>query len=198
MSRQAFDAVVSDYETFDTREAYADRICVHEVSKGITGRFKVERQGAAGCEDPSCRTLKQAGEFTAEIDAGPCDSEQSKALNGTLEGQFVAAYENGETTNRGGQTGKFRWQGVDTEVVGRMRGIVNAGTHYHPIGDCEKCHSVNHVEGWLRAAVVEGTHQGCREPRGPAHLPVQVNEQSRLRLRNRLAVVLLAGGARCL
>ena len=39
MSREA---VIRDYETFDPREAYADKICVYEVSKLIRGQFRVE------------------------------------------------------------------------------------------------------------------------------------------------------------
>lgn len=159
---QAFETVIRDYETFDPGEAYADRICLHEVSKRIRGRFRVAEQGRQDCESPSCHTLKQAGEFEAEVVSGPCDSERAKPLSGALQGQFVAAYADSDTTNRGGQTGRFTWQGSGAELVGRMRGIVNAGTHYPPVDECEKCYSLNHVEGWLRAAVVEGTHKGCR------------------------------------
>ena len=162
MSRETFEAVIRDYKTFDPGEAYADKICVHEVSKRIRGRFKVAEQGRQDCESPSCHTLKQVGEFEAELEPGPCDSGPSEPLTGLLEGQFVSAYGDADTTNRGGQTGRFRWRGSGAELVGRMRGIVNAGTHYPPVDECEKCHTVNHVEGWLRAAVVEGTHQGCR------------------------------------
>ena len=122
----------------------------------------VDKQDKQGCEDPSCQTLKQGGQFEAKVVGGPCDSEPSKVLDGMLEGSFVAAYKDADTTNRGGQTGKLKWQGAGAALVGRMRGIVNAGTHYPPVGECEKCYTLNHVEGWLRAAVVEGHHQGCR------------------------------------
>jgi hypothetical protein len=162
MSREAYEVVMRDYETFDPPEVYADKICVYEVSKVIRGRFRVAEHGAQDCDHPSCHTLKQAGDFEAELEAGPCDSEQSKALSGKLEGPFVAAYKDGDTTNRGGQTGKFKWSSGGTVLVGRLRGVINAGTHYGPIGDCEKCYTLNHVEGWLRAAVVEGDHEGCR------------------------------------
>ena len=162
MSREAYETVVRDYETFDPREAYADKICVYEVSKVIRGEFRVEEHGTQECGEPSCKTLKQAGEARAELRPGPCDSKESAALTGMLEGTFVSAYKDGDTTNRGGQTGKFKWVGAGSELIGRMRGVVNAGTHYPPVDECERCHTVNHVEGWLRAAVVEGTHRGCR------------------------------------
>ena len=162
MSQEPYKAVIRDYETFDPREAYADKICVHEISKVLEGRFELEEHGVQGCEQPSCKTLKQMGRFKAVLDAGPCDSKESAALTGELEGYFVSAYKDGDTTNRGGQTGKFEWRGTGAELVGRMRGIVNAGTHYRPVGDCEKCYTLNHVEGWLRAAVQQGAHQGCR------------------------------------
>ena len=162
MSREAYEAVIRDYETFDPRKAYADKICLHEISKVIEGRFALESHEIQGCENPACRTLKQGGEFRAEVQAGPCDSESARTLDGMLEGAFVAAYKDGDTTNRGGQTGKFRWQGNGSSLVGRIRGVVNAGTHHPPVGDCEKCYTLNHVEGWLRAAVVDGDHQGCR------------------------------------
>lgn len=162
MSREAYEAVLRDFQTFEPREAYADQICLYEVSKRVAGRFIVEMQDARGCEEPSCKTLKQAGEFEAVVESGPCDSEQSKALDGELRGQFVAAYGDADTTNRGGQTGRFEWGGIGSTLVGRMRGVVNAGTHYRPVAECEECHTVNHVEGWLRAAVTEGEHRGCR------------------------------------
>lgn len=162
MSREAYKAVIEDFRTFDPGEAYADQICVYEVSKRIAGRFHVQAQDAQGCERPACKTLKQSGEFEAEVESGPCDSPESKTLDGALRGQFVAAYKDADTTNRGGQTGRFEWRGAGSALVGRMRGVVNAGTHYQPVGDCEKCHEVNHVEGWLRAAVREGEHEGCR------------------------------------
>ena len=162
MSREAYEAVIRDYETFDPREAYEDKICLHEVSKTIRGQFAVEEQGTQSCETPSCKTLKQAGEFRVEVESGPCDSEPAKTLDGMLGGYFVAAYKDADSTNRGGQTGKFRWQGAGSELVGRMRGVINAGTHYPPVDECENCYTLNHVEGWLRAAVVEGEHAGCR------------------------------------
>lgn len=162
MSREAYEAVIRDVQTFDPREAYADRICVHEVSKVLEGRFRLEEHEVQGCEQPSCKTLKQTGIFQVRLEAGPCDSRESAVLTGKLEGTFVAAYKDADTTNRGGQTGSFKWQGTGSELVGRMRGIVNAGTHHYPVDDCEKCHTVNHVEGWLRAVVVGGEHEGCR------------------------------------
>ena len=162
MSQEAYQAVIEDFETFDPQEAYEDEICVYEVSKRIGGRFQVEQQDVRGCEEPACKTLKQGGAFEAELAAGPCDSPESNALDGMLQGHFVAAYKDADTTNRGGQTGRFEWQGAASSLVGRMRGVVNAGTHYPPVNDCEKCHTVNHVEGWLRAAVTEGQYRGCR------------------------------------
>ena len=162
MSQQAYQAVIDDFETFDPQEAYGDEICLYEVSKRIAGRFQVEQQDVQGCEQPECKTLKQGGVFETEVEAGPCDSPESATLNGMLQGQFVAAYKDADTTNRGGQTGRFEWQGTGSSLVGRMRGVVNAGTHYPPVNDCEKCYKVNHVEGWLRAAVIEGEHRGCR------------------------------------
>jgi len=163
MSREAYETVIRDHETFDPREAYADKICVHEVSKVIQGHFAVEKHGVERCEQPSCKTLKQTGEFKTLAEAGPCDSKASEAtLSGEIHGHFVSAYKDGDTTNRGGQTGNFRWVTRGSRLVGRMRGIINAGTHYPPTGECEKCHTVNHVEGWLRAAVTEGEHKGCR------------------------------------
>ena len=162
MSREAYEAVIRDYQTFDPREAYTDKICVHEVSKVIRGEFRVEKQDRQDCEKPKCYTRKQGGEFRAEVESGPCDSAPSKALDGMLGGPFVAVYKDADTTNRGGQTGKVKWQGAGSELVGRMRGVINAGTHHPPVDECEKCFTLNHVEGWLRAAVVEGEHQGCR------------------------------------
>ena len=162
MSREAYEAVIRDYKTFDPKEAYADEICLFEVSKILRGRFAVREHEVQGCDQPSCKTLKQAGMFEAVLEPGPCDSKESAPLSGQMEGGFVAAYRDADTTNRGGQTGSFKWAGSGSELVGRMRGVVNAGTHHPPVDACEKCYTLNHVEGWLRAAVVGGEHDGCR------------------------------------
>ena len=171
------------------------RTQTRSVSMRYPRRSRVDswstEQDKQGCEEPSCQTLKQGGQFQAEVVGGPCDSEPSKALDGTLEGSFVAAYKDGDTTNRGGQTGKLKWQGAGAALVGRMRGIVNAGTHYPPVGECEKCYTLESRRGVaarcrgggkppglprLRLVYPEARHQRWirGHPRGPAHLPVQV------------------------
>ena len=66
-------------------------------------------------------------------------------------------------TARGGHTGRFKWGGAGSTLVGRLRGVSNAGTHYPPASDrCEECKFPGHAEGWIRAAVVDGHSEGCR------------------------------------
>ena len=61
MSREAYEAVVRDYETFDPREAYEDEIRLREISKVIEGRFALEAYEIQSCDEAACKTLKQAG-----------------------------------------------------------------------------------------------------------------------------------------
>ena len=59
MSREAFETIVEDYQTWDAGDAYSDNICLYEVSKVIQGEARVAESGKQECGDPKCVTLKR-------------------------------------------------------------------------------------------------------------------------------------------
>ena len=161
MSRAAFERIVQSYQSFDARSMFSDEVCLHTVSKVMQGRSVVDEQDVQKC--PDCQTLKRAGRYEIRIESGPCDSKQSREmLNGMAQGMLVAAYEDGDQTKRGGMSGNIEWQGSGAVLQGRIFAMLNVGTHYPQVADCEECAFPGHAEGWLRAAVVEGDCRGCR------------------------------------
>ncbi len=163
MSVEAFRKIVGGYESWEPSRAFADVVCLHEVSKLIRGEYRVGREEKQECGDPKCVTLKRHSEFRMEVVAGPCDSDMSReTLDGMVEGELVAAYKDADPTGRGGVTGRFKWDGAASALVGRTFAVLNAGTHHDPLRDCEECHTPHHAEGWLRAAIVDGHNEGCR------------------------------------
>ena len=161
MSREAWQRIVDSYENFEPERMFEDRVCLHTVSKVMRGRAVTEREEHQKCDD--CQTLKRYGEYRMEIESGPCDSDLSaKLLNGMAEGSAVTAYADADMSNRGGMSGRFKWGGAGSTVVGRTLSVLNAGTHHDPLKDCEKCHAPGHAEGWLRGAIVDGECTGCR------------------------------------
>jgi hypothetical protein len=163
MSREAFAEVMRDFESWDPEDAFEDEICLYEVSKVIRGEYRIVRKDDQYCKEAGCKTRKHYDEFRMEIVPGPCDSDLSReAFSGEAEGDMVAAYKDADPTQRGGHTARFKWSGAGSALVGRMRGIINAGTHHDPVADCEPCDKPWHAEGWVRAAVVDGHSEGCR------------------------------------
>ena len=162
MSREAFEVIINDFRTWDWQDAFSDKICLHDVSKELRGEFRVQQADNQDCEAADCTTLKHYSEFKMEIAPGPCDSQASASLSGVARGQVVAAFGDSNVGNRGGHTGRFEWQGQSSGLYGRLRGIVNACTHHDPVVQCLECHTPDHADGWIRAAIFEGDHEGCR------------------------------------
>lgn len=163
MSKEAFLRIIDAYESWEPGRAYDDVVCLHEVSKVIKGEYRVGREDKQECSRLDCVTLKRFIEYRMEVASGPCDSEESKkSLNGAIEGEAVGANKDGDHDARGGLSGRFKWQGDGSSLVGRSFAMTNAGTHHDPLKDCEECHQPGHVEGWIRAAIVDGHNEGCR------------------------------------
>jgi hypothetical protein len=163
MSRRAWQRIVDGYEQYDPESMFDDNVCLYVVSKVMRGIAQTEKEEKQECPERKCSTLKRFGEYRMEIESGPCDSEMSASmLNGTAEGQLVAAYADADPAQRGGMSGKLKWAGSGATVVGRTLAMLNAGTHHDPLRDCEKCHTPGHAEGWLRGAIVEGDCTGGR------------------------------------
>ena len=163
MSQVAFQAVIDDFKSWDWEDAFNDKICLHVVSKNIRGEFRIEQADNQDCEPTDCTTVKHYSQSRMEITPGPCDSDLSREiLSGQAEGEAVAAFRDSNPDDRGGHTGRFKWAGQGADLYARLRGIINAGTHRDPLKECEECHTPNHAEGWVRAAIIDGSHEGCR------------------------------------
>ncbi|MGI9451907.1 MAG: hypothetical protein ACR2QH_14895 [Geminicoccaceae bacterium] len=78
-----------------------------------------------------------------------------------MEGDLVFAYIRGGK-RRGYHIGRFEWNGQHSTAIGRMRGMINVGTHRRPVAHCEECDEPGHMEGCLDAVIVKGKHKGRR------------------------------------
>lgn len=97
----------------------------------------------------------------------PCDSEQGRLLDGTLEVEELVHVYDGDATRRGFHSGEFRWRAEGTLVVGELSGITNAGTHRRPAFDpsCQRCFAPGFMEGRFCGAIEETEEErlrGCR------------------------------------
>ncbi len=163
MSRAAFEMVINDFKTWEWEDAFNDKVCLHVVSKNLRGEFRIQQADNQDCETTDCTTLKHYSQIRMQIDSADCDSDVSREiLNGMAEGEGVAAFRDSNPDDRGGHTGRLKWAGDGADLYARFRGVLNAGTHRDPLQECERCKTENHAEGWIRAAVVGGSHEGCR------------------------------------
>jgi hypothetical protein len=151
-----------EIETLDIGYPFKERICMWAVSKDLRGEFHVADQDEQRCKRPGCVTLKAMLEFKVQVASHrACDSVAAQVFDGTIDGKLLfALIENGY--GRGYHVGQFDWVGAKSNLVGRMSGMVNAGTHRSPAAQCEPCDRRGHMEGRLDAVVVDGEHKGCR------------------------------------
>lgn len=147
-------------------EGLGKESCLVPVSMDTKGELKVRKQESKTC-GPGCITLKvryRLGLAMTSNNTNECNniSDQPGELRANLN---MATKNDGH--GRGFHEGRFRWATSAGNVVGRMRGITNAGTHRRPpddtpIDDCELCNVQGHMEGQLEGRIVDGPHKGCR------------------------------------
>ncbi|MGI9436116.1 MAG: hypothetical protein ACR2Q4_15025 [Geminicoccaceae bacterium] len=154
--------LLDDIRALKLKKFYQEPVCMKPISKNLRGEFDVVERRRQECDEPECVTRKAKVRFRTSVKPHqPCDSRPSQALNGDIEGELVFSYiRNG--LRRGCHVGHFRWDGVDSEAVGRMEGMTNIGTHRRPVAHCENCHEPGHMEGCMDAVIVKGKHKGCR------------------------------------
>lgn len=160
MSQQIFDDIVNAFDNWRPRRVHEDVVCLYEVSKDVHGTWQndLERREVQTCDQLDCQTLKTYMKGSGEISAHGCDSDQAAVLDGTWDDmEVVRSVIDGDWERRGAHTGRFVWNGSGATAHARFRGISRAGAHRN----CEECYTPNHWEGWIRAAIVEGEHQGC-------------------------------------
>lgn len=156
------DLLHKEIESLDPTEHYKEPICMLRVSKDWRGRFEVAESDQKPCANPQCTTVKALVNFKAEIRRhDPCDAPGAGGLDGTITGLLAFSYIN-DGQQGGYHVGRLDWSGANSKLIGRMKGVTNAGTHRPPLMQCERCHNPGHMEGCLEAVVVDGEHQGCR------------------------------------
>ncbi len=134
-----------------------DPVCLTTLSKDLKGELALHASEPYFCKEPGCKTLKTAHELKVEVlPHAPCDSPESKVLNGILEvGRLITAFEQ-DGTHRGLHAGDFVWTGAGTKVTGRISGMTNVGTQRQPAFDkCQVCDTRGVMEGRLCGEIVE-------------------------------------------
>ena len=135
---------------------FKKNFCLTQISKNGQGKMSPRKQKITTCEKSDCVTLKVG--YVMEVDLSSHDCDKLPGLDGSLSARLrMATDANGQ--GRGFHFARYRWSTQAGDViVGRMRGITNAGTHR----ECEKCDKQGHLEGVLNGKVIEGEHKGCR------------------------------------
>ena len=156
------DALLKDIKSLDLGPYYKEKICMLPVSKNLRGEIDLSDRDLQKCRRPACETLKAVHALKLEIRTHrPCDAVAVRRLDGKLDGKLVFAFiEDGN--HRGYHVARFEWSSASSELLGRMSGITNAGTHRDPLMHCERCDDRGQMEGRLDAVVVKGDHKGCR------------------------------------
>lgn len=120
------------------------KICLRQLSKDAKGELNVKKQDRQKCKQSRCVTLKALYELKIKI-VSHKDCDKLPGLDGRFVARLRVATDN-DGNGRGFHWAKYRWETRSGEViVGRMRGITNAGSHRK----CEKCDVRGHMEGVL-------------------------------------------------
>ncbi len=162
MSIAAFQHILEDFESWSPGGPYEDVLCLRAFSKDVHGQITRERQDVQECQALDCSSVKSYFVGTADAVSGPCDDVPE--LDGSWNDLEAVRAGMGTTPDgRAGNTGRFVWASTAGTVNVRFYGMARVGTHRPPFfADCEECHVPLHWEGWLRGAVVDGEHEGCR------------------------------------
>ncbi len=132
------------------------KVCLRELSKNGKGEIKVKKQQRQRCKDSKCITLKALYALGMDVVGHKCD--KLPGLDGKFQARLRVATKN-DGHGRGFHIARYKWKTRSGEViVGRMRGITNAGSHR----ECEKCDVRGHMEGVLNGRIIEGKRKGCR------------------------------------
>jgi hypothetical protein len=146
-------------------------LCLYEISKDMReGSLRSALHEQESCLERRCETFKTIHQLDLELQAGPCDSEQSRPHNGRLYScdlTHALNPRNGTSDGRGFHGGTFTWADQGFLASGTLSGITNAGTHRGPIFDpaCQRCDDVHFMEGRLCGIIRRSTDQstlGCQ------------------------------------
>jgi hypothetical protein len=147
----------------DPARLLATDLCLHAVSKDLTGVMKTVHAETEVCPD-ECRTLKTVHSLSLRVRRHNCDAKLAAALDGTITVLHLAhAFVNGDVKDRGVHAGEFIWSTPAVYVKGLMAGVTNAGTHRRPaFGECQVCHQPDVFEGRLIGRVLKSRSPDLR------------------------------------
>ena len=157
----------SEIQCFDDPESIREkRFCLNAVSKNLKGELDLVDADEQKCEKPSCKTLKTVHVVSARVESGPCDSKPSTLFDGKLVVRRLVTAHDRDGMLRGFHAGDFEWTGATVQIIGRMSGMTNVGTHRSPaFKDCQACNETGVMEGRLCGQVVETKDEelkGCQ------------------------------------
>jgi hypothetical protein len=142
--------------------------CLSALSKDLTGLLKLADSKPHQCHTPPCKTLKVVHQLDLKaVGHAPCDSPPSKLVDGNIAIARLVTVFDQDGSHRGFHAGDFVWQGVPgLQVVGRISGVTNVGTHRAPaFTDCQKCDDKGVMEGRLCGQIASTSHaalNGCQ------------------------------------
>ena len=126
--------------------------CLSALSKELKGTLTLADHKIHQCHTPPCKTLKTTHQLKVAASAhAPCDSHTAQLLEGVIKVDRLVTVFDQDGQHRGFHAGDFVWQGSgSTQVIGRMSGVTNVGTHRKPVfAECQKCDDKGVMEGRL-------------------------------------------------
>ena len=135
--------------------------CMNAVSKNADGKLLQFEVTTVQCPPAGCPTLRTVHQLEVVTQSNPpCDSPLAQNLDGIWVVKELATAFDGDGKGRGVHVGKFEWNanGGIAQVLGRVEGITNAGTHRAPVfQNCQPCDAEGYMEGYFCGQVVDTT-----------------------------------------
>lgn len=145
---------------------YDSKICLHNISKNVSGKLVLVKSRTEKCSTPTCNTFKTVHKLDVSLKTSGtrCDSVNGMKLDGKI---VVTELVHGfiiDGNSRGYHRGKFSWlnNSGSSLAIGQIWGITNAGTHRYPLKECEACNVKGHMEGRLVGTISKPSElKGC-------------------------------------
>jgi hypothetical protein len=131
-------------------------VCLSALSKNLDGGMTLTGSREHKCAEPDCTTLTTEHLLNMNVVAHDCDdSTWGPLFDGPFVVQNLVTLFDKNNLGRGLHAGDFTWNGPGVQVVGRISGMTNVGTHRAPaFSTCQKCGDTEVMEGRLCGSVV--------------------------------------------
>jgi len=143
-------------------------LCLNALSKNMKGTLRLNASKEQKCEVPLCKALKTVHLLKlSPVAHRPCDSRLGRPFGGSIVVERLVTVFDQDGHHRGCHAGDFVWTGTaGAQVVGRMSGMTNVGTHRKPVfADCQPCDARGVMEGRICGRVVaaeDPAMKGCQ------------------------------------